>query len=95
MSIYKLAGLTPMIAQFAEEKQTILSLVAAGLGLAVVPASYRNMNSENVAYIDLQLDENIKGLPLSIAWQKGNEDEYLRDMLKLLTDNKREFTEKL
>ncbi|ADU72562.1 LysR family transcriptional regulator [Pantoea sp. At-9b] len=95
MSIYKLAGLTPMIAQFAEEKQTILSLVAAGLGLAVVPASYRNMNSENVAYIDLQLDENIKGLPLSIAWQKGNEDEYLRDMLKLLTDNKRELTEKL
>ncbi|WP_416411716.1 LysR family transcriptional regulator [Pantoea sp. App145] len=95
MSMFRLAGLTPHIAQFAEEKQTILSLVAAGLGLAVVPSSYRNMNSENVVYINLVLNENIKGLPLSIAWQKGNEDDYLKDMLKLLNDNKQELTGKL
>ncbi|WP_313682045.1 LysR family transcriptional regulator [Pantoea sp.] len=95
MSMFRLAGLTPHIAQFAEEKQTILSLVAAGLGLAVVPSSYRNMNSENVIYINLALNENIKGLPLSIAWQKGNEDDYLKDMLKLLNDNKQELTGKL
>ncbi|MDE1190272.1 MAG: LysR family transcriptional regulator [Pantoea sp.] len=95
MSMFRLAGLTPHIAQFAEEKQTILSLVAAGLGLAVVPSSYRNMNSENVVYINLALNENIKGLPLSIAWQKGNEDDYLKNMLKLLNDNKQELTGKL
>ncbi|MCA1179765.1 MULTISPECIES: LysR family transcriptional regulator [unclassified Pantoea] len=95
MSIFKYSGLSPHVAQFAEEKQTILSLVAAGLGLAVVPSSYRNINSENVSYIELTLDESIKGLPLSIAWQKGNEDDYLREMLKLLNDNKRELTEKL
>ncbi|STV50858.1 LysR family transcriptional regulator [Klebsiella pneumoniae subsp. pneumoniae] len=28
----------PVIAQYAEEKQTILSFVAAGLGIALVPA---------------------------------------------------------
>ncbi|KJV50049.1 transcriptional regulator [Pantoea sp. BL1] len=95
MSLFKQAGLTPHIAQFAEEKQTILSLVGAGLGLAVVPASYRTMNSESVSYIALALPEQIKGLPLSIAWQKGNEDDYLREMLRLLNDNKRELTEKL
>jgi DNA-binding transcriptional LysR family regulator len=95
MSLFKLAGLTPHIAQFAEEKQTILSLVSAGLGLAVVPASYRTMNSESVSYIALDLPEQIKGLPLSIAWQKGNEDDCLREMLRLLNDNKRELTEKL
>lgn len=95
MSVFKHAGLTPHIAQFAEEKQTILSLVSAGLGLAVVPASYRTMNSESVSYIALALPEQIKGLPLSIAWQKGNEDDYLREMLRLLHDNKRELTEKL
>ena len=67
MSLFKLAGLTPHIAQFAEEKQTILSLVSAGLGLAVVPASYRTMNSDSVSYIALELPEQIKGLPLSIA----------------------------
>ncbi|MDI9221215.1 LysR family transcriptional regulator [Pantoea sp. EA-12] len=95
MSLFKQAGLTPHIAQFAEEKQTILSLVSAGLGLAVVPASYRTMNSDSVSYIALTLPEQIKGLPLSIAWQKGNEDDYLREMLRLLHDNKRELTEKL
>lgn len=95
MSLFKLAGLTPHIAQFAEEKQTILSLVSAGLGLAVVPASYRTMNSDSVRYIALDLPEQIKGLPLSIAWQKGNEDAFLLEMLRLLHENESELTEKL
>lgn len=95
MSLFKLAGFTPHIAQFAEEKQTILSLVSAGLGLAVVPASYRTMNSDSVSYIALELPEEIKGLPLSIAWQKGNEDSFLLDMLGLLHEHQRELTAKL
>ncbi|WP_336778906.1 LysR family transcriptional regulator [Pantoea sp. USHLN256] len=95
MNLFKLAGLTPHIAQFAEEKQTILSLVSAGLGLAVVPASYRTMNSDSVRYIALDLPEQIKGLPLSIAWQKGNEDGFLLEMLRLLHENECELTEKL
>lgn len=95
MSLFKLAGFTPHIAQFAEEKQTILSLVSAGLGLAVVPASYRTMNSDSVSYIALDLPEEIKGLPLSIAWQKGNEDSFLLDMLGLLHEHQRELTAKL
>ncbi|WP_455844493.1 LysR family transcriptional regulator [Pantoea agglomerans] len=95
MSLFKLAGFTPHIAQFAEEKQTILSLVSAGLGLAVVPASYRTMNSDSVSYIALDLPEEIKGLPLSIAWQKGNEDRFLREMLRLLHEHQRELTDKL
>lgn len=95
MNLFKHAGFTPHIAQYAEEKQTILSLVAAGLGLAVVPASYNNMNGDKVAYIPLKLDEHSKGLPLSVAWQKGNEDEYLRDMLRLLNEHKGALTEGL
>lgn len=95
MSIFKHAGLSPHVAQFAEEKQTILSLVAAGLGLAVVPASYRTMYTESVTYLTLEIDDKIKGLPLSVAWQKGNEDEYLREILKLLNDNKRHLINQL
>ncbi len=95
MSLFKLAGLTPHIAQFAEEKQTILSLVSAGLGLAVVPAAYRTMNSDSVSYINLALPAQLKGLPLSIAWQKGSEDAFLHEMLRLLHDHQPELTEKL
>lgn len=88
MSLFKYSGLSPHISQVAEEKQTILSLVAAGLGLAIVPSAYRNMNNENVIYIDIEANEKIKGLPLSVAWQKGNPDEDLSDILSLLSENK-------
>ncbi|WP_343550894.1 LysR substrate-binding domain-containing protein [Pantoea sp.] len=95
INLFKLAGFTPHIAQFAEEKQTILSLVSAGLGLAVVPASYRTMNSDSVSYIALDLPEQLKGLPLSIAWQQGNQDNFLLEMLGLLHEHQGELTEKL
>lgn len=95
INLFKLAGFTPLIAQFAEEKQTILSLVSAGLGLAVVPASYRTMNSDSVSYIALDLPEQLKGLPLSIAWQQGNQDGFLLEMLRLLREHQGELTEKL
>lgn len=62
---------------------------------AVVPAFYRSMNSDNVVYIEMELNNQLKGLPLSIAWQKGNEDEYLREILRLLNEHKRELTDKL
>jgi len=87
MSLFREAGLTPNIAQFAEEKQTILSLVGAGLGVAIVPSLYKDMNSENVRFIPLRLPETIKGLPLSIAWQKGNQDALVAEMMALLSEN--------
>jgi len=60
-----------------------------------VPASYNNMNGDKVCYIPLVLDEHSKGLPLSVAWQKGNEDGHLRDMLKMLSEHKGELTDAL
>lgn len=87
MSLFRLAGLTPHIAQFAEEKQTILSLVGAGLGIAIVPASYKDMNSDSVRFIPLALPPEIKGLPLSMAWQKGNADSLVSALIQLLNDN--------
>ena len=88
INLFKSAGLTPYIAQFAEEKQTILSFVAAGLGLAIVPASFRNMNSEGVTYINLIMDEKVKGLPLSVAWHKGSDDPAVMALLSILSVHK-------
>ena len=53
MNIFKEGGSMPVIAQYAEEKQTILSFVAAGLGIALVPASYKDMNADGVKYLAL------------------------------------------
>ncbi|NIF22167.1 LysR family transcriptional regulator [Candidatus Pantoea multigeneris] len=95
MNIFKSVGLTPVIAQYADEKQTILSMVAAGLGLALVPASYRNMNTDGVKYIDLQLDQNVPGLPLSVMWYAGNEDRFVTIILDILTRYHQELVKDL
>jgi len=87
MSLFRQAGLTPHIAQFAEEKQTILSMVGAGLGIAIVPSSYKDMNSDSVRFIPLALPPEIKGLPLSMAWQKGSADSLVSALIQLLNNN--------
>ena len=44
------AGFTPRIEQEAIQMQTIVSLVAAGMGVALVPASLRHMRRTGVVY---------------------------------------------
>lgn len=87
MHAFRAAGKSPVIAQYAEEKQTILSLVAAGLGIALVPSSYKNMNADGVKYIALSPSESIKGLPLSVMWHQGNKNMYVTALLEILSGN--------
>lgn len=44
------AGFTPRVAQEAIQLQTITSLVAAGIGVSLVPASLRNVRRAGVVY---------------------------------------------
>ncbi|KAA5927749.1 LysR family transcriptional regulator [Pantoea sp. Bo_2] len=87
MNVFKAGGCTPVIAQYAEEKQTILSFVAAGLGIALVPSSYKNMNADGVKYLTLSPAIDIEGLPLSAMWHQGNNNLYVRALLDMLADN--------
>ncbi|MEX3606314.1 MAG: LysR family transcriptional regulator [Burkholderia sp.] len=47
---YGALGLTPCIGQEAIQMQTIVSLVSAGMGVALVPQSLRNLRSTGVVY---------------------------------------------
>jgi len=47
------AGFSPLIAQEAPRMLSTLSLVAAGLGVSIVPASVRRVNIEGVVYVPL------------------------------------------
>lgn len=87
MTLFRTEGLQPKISQYADEKHTIVNLVAAGLGLAIVPAYLKGQSFPGVKYIALQVPENVAGLPLSVAWMKGNTDANLLDLLQLLKDN--------
>ncbi|MGV2289656.1 LysR family transcriptional regulator [Trinickia sp. YCB016] len=50
MDCYDAAKLTPRIGQEAIQMQTIVSLVSAGMGVALVPQSLRNLRRTGVVY---------------------------------------------
>lgn len=50
LSLARQAGFNPHIAQEAGEAMTIIGLVAAGLGVSVLPASFQWMRIEGVVY---------------------------------------------
>jgi DNA-binding transcriptional LysR family regulator len=65
------AGFTPRLAQEAIQMQTILGLVAAGLGVAVVPHCMSKLERGDVRY--LALDSTDFVVETSALWQAGNE----------------------
>lgn len=54
IKLFLKAGLTARVSQIAEEKQTIVSLVGTGVGLAIVPKWASRLSIKDVAFIDLE-----------------------------------------
>lgn len=75
VKLFDRAGLKPRIAQIADEKQTIVNLVAAGLGAAIVPRWTARMAIPGVRFVPLKdAGEGVGRLPLAAAWLKGSRD---------------------
>lgn len=53
MRCFERAGVVPRIGQEARQMQTIVSLVSAGMGVALVPRSLRNLRRTGVVYREL------------------------------------------
>ncbi len=86
MKLFNQAGLRPTISQVAEEKQTIVSLVAAKLGLAIVPRSASRLAVAGVRFVPLAVSKanDLKLLPLAAAWLRGSRDSVRDEMLVVL-----------
>ena len=85
IKLFAEAGLQPRIAQYAEEKQTIVNLVAADLGIAIVPRWTSRMAARGVCYVPLQASAMIK-LPLAAAWPRGSRDPVRDEMLGMVQE---------
>ena len=83
MKLFARAGLPARVVQLADEKQTIVNLVAAELGVAIVPRWTSRMATRGVRYIPLAAS-NMKGLPLAAAWTRGTRDRVRDEMLETL-----------
>jgi DNA-binding transcriptional LysR family regulator len=47
-------GFTPRISQYARQMQTVIGLVASGMGVALVPSSVKNLKRAGVQYRELR-----------------------------------------
>lgn len=95
MNLFAEAGIRPRIAQVADEKQTIINLVAAGLGSAVVPRWTAKPSTDGVRYLALHTGDGrrIESLPLAAAWTKSVRDPVRGQLVELLDANLTRYTE--
>jgi DNA-binding transcriptional LysR family regulator len=92
IKLFAEAGLQARIAQIAEEKQTIINLVAADLGIAIVPRWTSRMAAKGVRYIPLKsaastVTATMNKLPLAAAWVRGSRDPIRDEILATLQDH--------
>jgi len=69
VSFCRRAGFNPRIDQEAIQMQTIISLVSAGLGATLIPASMRNLGRTGVVYRNLR--EKSPQTEILLAWRSG------------------------
>ena len=84
VSLCRQAGFSPKVAQEAGQMQTILSLVAAGLGVALIPASVQSLRSEGVVY--KPLGEQVPGTGIAMIWQRRDESIMLKNFARVVRE---------
>jgi DNA-binding transcriptional LysR family regulator len=85
VSCCRAAGFSPRVEQEAIQMQTIVSLVSAELGVALIPASLTNLRRTGVVYKALRQESPLTEIHL--AWRRGDE----LPALKVFTDLAREL----
>ncbi|MGV9312167.1 LysR substrate-binding domain-containing protein [Streptomyces sp. NPDC003691] len=75
------AGFLPHRAYEVAETSAALALVAAGLGVAVLPDSVRSAPREGVRYEEI---EDAPYVPLALAWRADDTSPLLRNVLRVL-----------
>lgn len=74
------AGFKPKLVQEANETSTLLSLVSAGMGIALVPMTSRMFSFEGVVFRPLR---NPPPVDLAVAWNRNNESALIQNFLTL------------
>jgi DNA-binding transcriptional LysR family regulator len=82
LGCFRAAGITPEIGQQAIQMQTIVSLVSAGMGLALVPQSVSNLMRPGVEYRALR--DPSPQVETGLAWRRDNRSPVLLGFLDLL-----------
>jgi DNA-binding transcriptional LysR family regulator len=81
------AGFHPRVLQESSHALISLPLIAAGLGVAIVPAALRRIAIDNVAYVDLM---DVEGAPLTYAMALAAPAQSMNPAVRWFIDTARE-----
>lgn len=82
LGCFQTAGVTPHIGQEANQMQTIIGLVSAGMGMALVPQSVSNLKRPGVEYRALKDPSPL--VETGLAWRRDNASPVLHAFLELM-----------
>ncbi|WOD18763.1 LysR family transcriptional regulator [Paraburkholderia kirstenboschensis] len=82
MDCYGVAGLQPRVGQEAIQMQTIVSLVSAGMGVALVPQSLRNLRRTGVVY--RPLSESVPAIETGLVWRTAEVSPVLAGFIEIV-----------
>jgi DNA-binding transcriptional LysR family regulator len=79
VELYQRVGAFPKVAQHAVHLQTIVGLVASGVGIAILPSSAQRASREGVVYRALDVPDATSWMGL--AWVEGDESKLVRNFI--------------
>ncbi|MEX3926410.1 LysR family transcriptional regulator [Paraburkholderia sp. BR10936] len=82
MDCYGAAGLAPLIGQEAIQMQTIVSLVSAGMGVALVPQSLRHLRRTGVVYRPLA--GAVPAIETGLVWRSAEVSPVLAAFIEIV-----------
>jgi DNA-binding transcriptional LysR family regulator len=77
-------GFVPKVVQEAHLVQTVLGLVASGVGVALVPASHQNLQTTGVVYRPVQ--GSAPTVEMGVVWRRDDRGVVLNTFLKVVTE---------
>lgn len=87
ISLCRLAGFSPTIVQEAANEAALISLVAAGLGVALVSSSLRNLLPDEVIYCPL-VEPAVK-IEVALEWKENRHLPWLAELRKIAQEVKK------
>lgn len=84
ISLCQQAGFSPKVVQKASQKQTILGLISAGIGVSLAPASIRNIHRTGVVYSEL--NTTMLQVELAAVWRQLEPSPVLQKFLEVIRE---------
>ena len=82
LSLCQQGNFSPKVTQKAIQMQTIIGLVSAGMGIAIVPSSLQNLQRSGVVY--RALEEKTPLVETAVVWRQEDMTPVLREFLQIV-----------